>query len=79
MLIAFLIGLILIGITVVIFRMGKQGLFGILINIILGIIIIAVLTLFGIFPVPLNPLTALMVGFGGAIGLALIIFVLLFF
>ena len=77
--IAFLIGLLLIGITVFIFRLGSEGLLGLLINAALGAVIVAALSFFNIFPVPLNPLTALMVGFGGVIGLVLIIIVLLVF
>ena len=77
--IAFLIGLLLIGITVFIFRLGKEGLFGFLLNALIGTLIVGALTLFGIFPIPLNPLTALIVGYGGVIGLGLIIIILLFF
>ena len=76
---AFLIGILLIGITVFVFRLGSEGLLGLLINAALGAIVIAALSFFGIFPIPLNPLTALMVGYGGVIGAILIIIVLLFF
>ena len=74
-----MIGLLLVGITVFIFRLGSEGLLGLLINVALGAVIVAALNFFGIFPIPLNPLTAIMVGFGGVIGLALIIVVMVVF
>jgi len=77
--IAFLIGILLIGITVFVFRLGNQGLLGLLINAALGAIVVAAISMFGIFPIPLNPLTALMVGYGGIVGVALIVVILLFF
>jgi inhibitor of the pro-sigma K processing machinery len=66
------IGLLLAGLLGWVFALKTKGLLRILFNSLAGVILLLCLTLFKILYVPLNPVSALLVGFLGVPGVALV-------
>lgn len=75
---SFVIGAILIVFTGWVFSLKTKGIFRLLINTAVGGIVLFVLSLTNVAALPINPLNALIVGFLGVPGIALIFLIVLF-
>ena len=75
---SFAIGLLLVLLLGWVFSLKSKGLMRLLVNSLAGIILLLCLALFKIVYVPLNPLNALLVGFLGAPGLAVVVLITMF-
>jgi len=76
--ISFFIGLMLVLLLGWVFSLKTKGLTRLVFNALAGIILLLCFSLFKIVYVPLNPLNALLVGFLGVPGLALVVAITIF-
>ena len=70
---SFCLGLLLLILSGVLFRLSFKGISRLILNALFGAIVLILFSVTGLFEVPVNPLNAIIVGYLGVFGLLLII------
>ena len=78
LIVSFLIGIMLVLLLGWVFSLKTKGLIRILFNSLAGIIILFAFSLFRIVYLPINPLTAIIIGFLGAPGIVVVVVLTVF-